>query len=160
LMAALHLPYPRKMDVAVPANLGCGVPAQKPAHDAPDLGWGPIVISAAGVPELEASWVAANGPRLALVDVREPAEFYGPLGHVPGAELVPLATLATSTPSLARERPLVTICRSGGRSGKAALQLSALGFRVASLRGGMVGWAEKELPIEYGRPPQRDDRQG
>jgi glyoxylase-like metal-dependent hydrolase (beta-lactamase superfamily II)/rhodanese-related sulfurtransferase len=162
LMAGLRLPYPRKMDVSVPANLGCGVAAEKATGGAPDSAWAPVAVSAGGVPELEASWVAEHGSHLTLVDVRDPAEFHGALGHVPGAQLMPLATLSTNASSLPRDRPLVTICRSGGRSGKAALQLNALGFeRVASLRGGMLGWAEKkELPIEYGRPPQHVDRQG
>jgi sulfur dioxygenase len=161
LMAALNLPYPRKMDVSVPANLACGVPAPAPPREAPDRAWAPITVSAAGVPEIEADWVAANLSRVALVDVREPDEFHGPLGHVAGAESTPLATLAAGVSALPRESPIVTICRSGGRSGKAALELSALGFaRVASLRGGMLGWAERKLPVEYGRPPQREDRQG
>jgi glyoxylase-like metal-dependent hydrolase (beta-lactamase superfamily II)/rhodanese-related sulfurtransferase len=161
LMAALNLPYPRKMDASVPANLACGLPAPIPPSEAPDRSWAPIAISAGGVPELDAAWVAANATRVTLVDVREPDEFHGSLGHVPGAELMPLATLAARSTSLPRELPIVTICRSGGRSGKAALELSALGFaRVASLRGGMLGWAERQLPVEYGRPPQRNDRQG
>jgi glyoxylase-like metal-dependent hydrolase (beta-lactamase superfamily II)/rhodanese-related sulfurtransferase len=161
LMAALNLPYPRKMDASVPVNLACGLPAQPPPGHAPDRSWAPIVTSAAGVPEVDAAWVAANGSDIWLVDVREPDEFHGPLGHVPSSELVPLATLAARAPSLPRERPIVTICRSGGRSGKAALELTSLHFaRVASLRGGMLAWADEKLPIEYGRPPQRADRQG
>ncbi len=160
LMAGLKLPYPRKMDVSVPANLSCGLPAPVTA-EVSDRAWAPITVSAGGVPEVEADWVAANAAAVSLVDVREPDEFHGPLGHAPGAELIPLATLAARSTSLSRERPIVTICRSGGRSGKAALELSALGFaRVASLRGGMSGWVEKRLPVEYGRPPQREDRQG
>lgn len=161
LMAGLNLPYPRKMDVSVPANLSCGVPAPVTSRHASDREWAPITVSAGGVPEVEADWVAANVARVSIVDVREPEEFHGSLGHVPGAELVPLVNLAARVTSLPSERPIVTICRSGGRSGKAALELSALGFaRVASLRGGMLGWAERKLPVEYGRPPQRDDRQG
>jgi glyoxylase-like metal-dependent hydrolase (beta-lactamase superfamily II)/rhodanese-related sulfurtransferase len=161
LMAALKLPYPRRMDVSVPANLACGLPAESAPQGVPDLAWGPVTVSKAGVPELEPGWVATNGSRLTLVDVREPDEFYGALGHVAGAESMPLATLATLAASLPRERPIVTICRSGGRSGKAALELISLGFAsVASLRGGMLGWTELQLPVEYGRPPQRDDRQG
>jgi rhodanese-related sulfurtransferase len=40
------------------------------------------------------------------------------------------------------------VCRSGGRSGKAALELRALGFeKVASMRGGMTRWNEAKLPM-------------
>jgi len=161
LMTALKLPHPRKMDVSVPANLVCGLPAEKVQPGWTDVDWAPVTASAASVPEVDPRWVAANGPRVTLLDVREPDEFHGPLGHIPGAELVPLAALATGAGSLPRERPIVTICRSGGRSGKAALELASLGFiRVASLRGGMREWTEQRLPVEYGRPPQRQDRQG
>jgi glyoxylase-like metal-dependent hydrolase (beta-lactamase superfamily II)/rhodanese-related sulfurtransferase len=161
LMAGLKLPAPRKIEVAVPANLACGLPAESAGHQAPDLAWAPLAVSAAGVPELDAGWVAANGARVVLIDVREPDEYHGPLGHVPGATLMPLGTLAASASSIPRDRPIVAVCRSGGRSGKAALQLAALGFpRVASLRGGMLAWSESKLPVEYGRPPRVEDRQG
>lgn len=160
-MAALKLPYPRKMDVSVPANLACGLPAEAAARVAPDPAWAPVTLSAAGVPELSADWLAPQLERVSIIDVREPDEFHGPLGHIPGSQLIPLATLAERAQMLPRELPIVTVCRSGGRSGKAALQLSSLGFaRVASLRGGVLDWSERKLPIEYGRAPERADRQG
>jgi len=81
--------------------------------------------------------------------VRESDEFVGPLGHPRGAELVPLATLEEAAKAWDRELPVVIVCRSGGRSGKAALLLEAKGFkRVASLRGGMTAWNEAGLPVE------------
>ena len=161
IMAELKLPYPRKMDVSVPANLACGLPAEPSAATAADLAWAPIALSAAGVPELGADWLASSGARLTVLDVREPNEFLGPMGHIPGSELVPLSTLASRAQTLPRELPIVAVCRSGGRSGKAALQLSALGFaRVASLRGGMSDWTERKLPIEYGRPAGQVGVQG
>jgi rhodanese-related sulfurtransferase len=52
---------------------------------------------------------------------------------------------------LSKDRPIVLICRSGGRSGKAAMQLAAAGFRrVASLQGGMLKWNAEQLPVERG----------
>jgi rhodanese-related sulfurtransferase len=86
-----------------------------------------------------------------LLDVREPDEYRGELGHVAAAALVPLATLPAAARGLPRDRPIVAICRSGGRSGRAAIELAALGFsRVASLRGGMTAWNARGLPIERG----------
>jgi rhodanese-related sulfurtransferase len=80
--------------------------------------------------------------------VREPAEYVGPLGHIPGAELVPLGTIEREAASWDRAQPLVLVCRSGGRSGKAALQLKAMGFdRLASMRGGMTRWNELGIPV-------------
>jgi glyoxylase-like metal-dependent hydrolase (beta-lactamase superfamily II)/rhodanese-related sulfurtransferase len=162
LMASLQLPRPRKMDVAVPANLVCGLPAEAtpPAHTS-EIGWGEVTLSAAGVPEVGADWLAANAAQVLLLDVREAGEFCGSLGHVPGSELIPLDALDVRARTLPRDRAVVTICRSGGRSGKAALLLSSLGFaRVASLRGGMLAWIDRKLPVEYGPAPVRADRQG
>lgn len=94
--------------------------------------------------------VVANGglDGVRRVDVREPDEFTGELGHVDGAELVPLATVATAAAAWDREAPLLVICRSGGRSGRAASTLRAMGFRhVYNLRGGMLGWNDLMLPV-------------
>jgi rhodanese-related sulfurtransferase len=94
--------------------------------------------------------------------VREPDEFRGELGHIVGAELAPLQTLTAAAASLPRERPIVTVCRSGGRSGKAALSLLGLGFaRVASLSGGMTAWSARGYAVECGPSPNyRLGRQG
>ena len=47
-----------------------------------------------------------------------------------------------------RDQPVVLVCRSGGRSGKAALQMASMGFcRVASMRGGMLRWSDARLPV-------------
>ncbi|HWV38587.1 MAG TPA: rhodanese-like domain-containing protein [Vulgatibacter sp.] len=86
-----------------------------------------------------------------LVDVRERDEFEGELGRVPDSELVPLDTLPRAAAGWDRKRPVVLICRSGGRSGKGAIQLLEMGFEgVASMRGGMTAWNEAGLPTERG----------
>lgn len=151
IMDNLGLPYPRKMDVAVPANLACGLP-EKVERELPlDATWAPIVQSASGVPEVNAEWLKAGAADVQLLDVREPDEYRGELGHIPGSELVPLRALESRIPTLSRERPVVTVCRSGGRSAKAAAFLQSQGFaRVASLRGGLVEWRQLGLPVEYG----------
>jgi sulfur dioxygenase len=156
IMNELKLPYPKKIDAALPANAQCGVVRE--GHEAPmiaapvDTSWAEIALSSVGVPEISAEWLHGQRPADALLlDVREPDEYRGELGHVSGATLVPLATLGTAARSLPRDRPIVAICRSGGRSGRAALDLAAAGFaRVASLRGGMVAWNAGGLPIERG----------
>lgn len=163
IMAALELPHPRKMAVAVPSNLHCGVPSAEPNPPARlDSHWAPIAISAAGVPEVKADWVGPHASQVVVLDVREPDEFRGPLGHIAQAELAPLQTLSARVAALPREQAVVTVCRSGGRSGQAALKLLDMGFpRVASLAGGMTAWQAQGLPVEYG--PGRghwSDRQG
>jgi rhodanese-related sulfurtransferase len=75
-----------------------------------------------------------------LIDVRQPEEFDGELGHLSGAELVPLATLQTAAQSWDRSKPYLLICRSGGRSSSACGVLHKMGFSdITNLRGGMSG---------------------
>ncbi len=83
-----------------------------------------------------------------VVDVREPDEFVGELGHILGADLVPLATVEGATKGWDREAAVVVVCRSGKRSTEAARKLAALGFeRVLNLRGGMMAWNAAALPV-------------
>ena len=87
------------------------------------------------------------------IDVRADHEFRGPLGHVDGARLVPLPELAARAAELPRDRPLLLICRSGVRSGKACAQLQELGIAaVTNLAGGMIAWNIARLPVELERP--------
>ena len=91
----------------------------------------------------------ALAPRPRIIDVREPDEFTGQLGHVPGAELVPLATVFTAAQPWDRDQPIVVACRSGARSARAASSLIALGFKnLMNLDGGMGAYVEAGFPVE------------
>jgi rhodanese-related sulfurtransferase len=84
-----------------------------------------------------------------IVDVREQHEYSGELGHIAGAELVPLATLPVRARGWDPEEEIVLVCRSGGRSGAAARQLVQMGFtRVMNLRGGMLAYSGAKLPVD------------
>jgi sulfur dioxygenase len=153
IMTHLELAYPKRMDVAVPANLRSGLPPEAVDDVVPSLDntWGPVAVSVGGVPELTCADAWSRLREVTVVDVREPDEFRGDLGHVPGSLLVPLASLASNTEGLPTDKPLLVVCRSGGRSGKAALELARRGFRrVASLAGGMRAWNKADLPTETG----------
>jgi glyoxylase-like metal-dependent hydrolase (beta-lactamase superfamily II)/rhodanese-related sulfurtransferase len=149
LMARLDLPYPRRMDEAVPANLASGVTdpeALAPGEEEAD--WAPVRRTESGVPVVTCEWLAAHRGEVQLVDVREHVEFCGPLGHVEGAALVPLAALGDAAGGLDPGAPVVTVCAFGTRSATAATLLRARGFaKVASLHGGMVRWNEAGLPV-------------
>lgn len=83
----------------------------------------------------------AHGDDFELIDVRESYELE--LARIPGARHVPLATIETVFDTLDKNRDIVVMCRSGARSGKAALQLQAAGFsRVANLTGGILRWSD------------------
>lgn len=138
LMAALDLPNPKMMDVAVPANLACG---------SRDIAQAP---SAAPAGMKRTSARAADPSRYRVIDVRTPEEFTGELGHIEGAELHPVDGIASSAADWDRKRPMLMVCRSGGRSARAAQTLLSMGFAdVTNLEGGMIRWNE------VGRPTTR-----
>jgi glyoxylase-like metal-dependent hydrolase (beta-lactamase superfamily II)/rhodanese-related sulfurtransferase len=155
-MHNLGLPHPGRIDEALPANLQCGEPEHGAVPEA--ASWAPVVRTFAGVPEIHPTWAVENLAGLVVLDVREPEEFDGELGHIEGAELVPLGTLRESLESRAKHVPIVTVCRSGARSAQAALILEKAGFdKVANLAGGMIGWRAAGLPVDSGtssRPPR------
>jgi len=146
-MQNLGLPHPKQIDVAVPANRRCGYSdAAAAAQAAP--GWAPLAFTYAGFWEVAAPWVEEHLGAVQVVDVREPEEFTGPLGHIAGARLLPLGQLGAGLGALDRERPVVTVCRAGGRSAQAAQLLQKAGFaRVANLAGGMLRWHAQGLPV-------------
>lgn len=101
-----------------------------------------------GYRDLAPTKLATSPEPARLVDVREPDEYVGELGHIAGAQLVPLATLAASARVWAREEDIVLICRSGRRSARAATDLVSMGFtRVMNLDGGMLAWQAGDLPV-------------
>lgn len=78
-----------------------------------------------------------------VLDVRYPNEWAA--GHIEGALHIPGDDLAERLDELDRGRPVVTVCRSGGRSERAARFLREEGFDADNLDGGMQAWAEAGL---------------
>jgi len=147
-MTNLGLPHPKQMDVAVPANLKCGKPEKTTTLD-PD--WAPLTYTFGGIWEVQPHWLEEHLRDVQVVDVREPDEFNGPLGHVPGARLVPLGSLMKRVEELQKEQPVVTVCRSGARSAQATVLLGKAGFdKVANLSGGMLRWRAQRFSVEGG----------
>ena len=145
-MENLGLPHPSQIDVALPANLRCGRP--DPEVEAGLSPWPSAQRSFAGVLEINPRRLAEELRDVLLLDVREPAEFVGELGHLAGARLLPLGRLRAEIDSVPRDRPVVVVCRSGARSAQAALILEKAGFeRAASLEGGMIRWRSLGLPV-------------
>ena len=150
-MKNLGLAHPKQIDIAVPANLKCG--RREGANDIADVpGWAPLNLTFAGIWEIQPHWVEEHLRDVTIVDVREPDEFDGPLGHIKGAVLVPLGTLAAEAAKIPKSRPVVTVCRAGGRSAQATVILAKAGHdRAANLAGGMLRWRAQRLPVEGGR---------
>lgn len=102
-----------------------------------------------GYRDVDPAQVDAARGKTRIVDVREPAEFTGELGHIAEAELVPLATVEDAAKAWDREQEIVLVCRSGNRSGRAAAALAAMGFkRPMNMVGGMLAWNDAKLAVE------------
>jgi sulfur dioxygenase len=149
-MANLNLPHPRQLAVALPANLRCGEPADGTAGtEAQD--WAALSFSFAGIWEIMPQTFEELATPVQLIDVREPGEFDGSLGHIKGATLIPLGELQSRILELDPQRPVVSICRSGARSTQAVALLQKAGFRqLANLAGGMLRWRAEGHPVEGG----------
>jgi len=151
IMDNLNLAYPRHIDRALPANrnLGREVGDAQAVRET-DL-WETLSRSPSGVRHVSPEWVAQHLGEFRLVDVRQPEEWNDALGHVEQAELFPLGTLGQVAGDWDREQPMVLICRSSGRSDRAARVLEQSGFkRVASMVGGMLAWRESNLAAACG----------
>ena len=152
----------REAYIETMANLGLGLPdrihdvlqVNQSGFEAEEVAF-PRFDEVAVVPELEPAGLARslrNGAGPLLLDVREPEEFVGELGHIEGAILVPLDGLEHRLPKLAGyvDREVVVVCRAGARSATAVAMLKRAGFGgVRNLRGGMLAWARASLPVQH-----------
>jgi glyoxylase-like metal-dependent hydrolase (beta-lactamase superfamily II)/rhodanese-related sulfurtransferase len=148
LMGALGLPFPDKIQQSLQVNQ---------SGFEPDEVAFPLVADVAKLESIDArrlaEWLASPSPasRPLVLDVREPEEFTGELGHIEGAMLVPLDALEHRLPKLHgyADRDVVMVCRAGARSATAGAILSRAGFRRAvNLEGGMLAWAAAGLPVQ------------
>ena len=80
-----------------------------------------------------------------LLDVREDDEWTA--GHIEGAQHIRLAELGDRLGELPKERTIVAVCRSGGRSEAAVRGLRRLGFLAENLEGGVNAWDRAKLPL-------------
>ena len=90
-----------------------------------------------------------NREKAVVVDVCETSEFAA--GHVNGAKNIPLGELEAKLASAVKNKtlPLILVCQSGARSGRALAIAKKLGYEQAqSLGGGLAAWRAANLPIE------------
>ncbi|MFM7850255.1 MAG: rhodanese-like domain-containing protein [Rubrivivax sp.] len=89
-----------------------------------------------------------NREKAVLIDVSEPREYAA--GHAAQARSVPIGQLDTSKDLPSNKAlPLVVLCPTGARAGRAAASLRKLGYAQArALAGGTAAWRDAGLPIE------------
>lgn len=92
------------------------------------------------LPEVDAgeAWVRIADDGALVLDVREPDEWDA--GRIEGALHMPLGELGARHGELARERPIVVVCRSGSRSAVATEALIGIGLDAYNLEGGLKAW--------------------
>lgn len=89
-----------------------------------------------------------NREKGVLIDVGEPAEYAA--SHAVGARNVPFGRLegAKEIPSN-KSLPLVLLCPTGSRAGRAAALLRKAGHEKAvAVAGGTAAWREANLPVD------------
>lgn len=145
-MDNLALPHPKKIDVAVPANLRCGRPESGSVPETAT--WAPIVTTYAGIPEVDAHWVQDHVATVTVLDVREKDELTGPDKRIASATHIPLGELRNRVAEISSEKPVIAVCRSGRRSAQATVILRENGRKdSANLAGGMLRWNALGLPV-------------
>lgn len=91
--------------------------------------------------QLTAKEVENTLDSLNVIDVREADEVAS--GKIPGAVNIPLGLLEFRMHELDKSKEYTMVCRSGGRSGRAAQFLEGQGFKVINMTGGMLDWDGK-----------------
>ncbi len=148
-MENLHLPHPKQLAVALPANLRSGRTQDGQVPKLAD--WGPVRQTYAGLIEIEPEWVSEHLGEVLILDVRQPEEVDERLGRIPGARILPLSELKGRLAEIPQDKPVITVCHAGMRSGQATVILRQGGFqRVANMRGGMLMWQQQGLAVERG----------
>lgn len=102
-------------------------------------------MSTPDLPEIDVTEAARRlqAGQALMLDVREDDEWAA--GRAPEATHMALSALQPG--SVPTDRPVIAMCRSGNRSGKAALELAAAGVNVTNIAGGMKAWEAAGLPV-------------
>jgi rhodanese-related sulfurtransferase len=90
-----------------------------------------------------------NREKAVVVDVCQPDEFAQ--GHIVGSRNIPLADLEAKLATTVKNKslPLILVCQTGMRSGRAVAVAKKLGYEQAqSLAGGLQAWKTATLPVE------------
>lgn len=137
IMKNLKLDLPRKIKESLPANMACGTPEK---NEQPSK-----------FKTLTPQELSARLEQVLIVDVREPEEYVGELGHIRYSHQITLGDqLKQFLEGYNRSEEVVFVCRSGRRSQDAAKLAIDLGFKkISHLGGGMQAWTESKLPVEH-----------
>lgn len=110
--------------------------------------WPTLTGKTTGVAAAEAVRLM-NREKAVVIDVSEAEEFAK--AHVAGSKNIPFGQIAADAKGLPSNKalPLVVVCPTGARAGRAAQMLKKLGYdNSVVLQGGLAAWREANLPLE------------
>jgi hypothetical protein len=110
-----------------------------------------------GVPFVSADFVAKQGRKVRVIDVRAAEELTGVLGYVPGSDWVPLDRISTLLDRIPYDAPVIIVSGGEERSHDAVAKMTKMGMRyVAFMAGGVMAW--RDLGYSTTRDPSILDR--
>lgn len=86
----------------------------------------------------EVEYLLKDKSAIHIIDVRETEEVNA--GKIPTAMHIPLGLVEFKMQDLDKSKEYIIVCRSGGRSSKAATLLEDHGYKVVNMTGGMLEW--------------------
>ncbi len=144
-MENMQLPHPKKIAVALPANIKSGRPEEVPQSPT----WAPVVTTYSGNLEVSPQWVAAHRDEVHILDVRTKHETDEEKTRITNAQMIPIEELRNHLDEIPKDKPVLTICRSGRRSALAFEILRENGWtEVANISGGFLHWYAEGLPVD------------
>jgi rhodanese-related sulfurtransferase len=113
------------------------------------LFWPMIKGASGGSLTAEAAVQLINREKAMVIDVCEAHEFAA--GHVGGSKNIPLSQLEEKLAGTIKNKalPVILVCQSGARAGRAVAIAKKLGFEQAqALGGGLNAWKTANLPLQ------------
>lgn len=105
-------------------------------------------LTGLAIVDLDPEVVSTRISEFEIIDVRKESEFNDELSHIEGARLVTLGKdLDDFMETADKAKTYLFVCRSGGRSSRAARQAQSFGIQnIFNLSGGMLEWNKHKLP--------------
>ena len=108
----------------------------------------PMINRRAGGPLLDTLGATRliNDSNAVVIDVRSNSEFAD--GHLPSAKNIPLEDLEKRADEIPAGKPVLLVCATGARSGRASgILRKASRTEVFNLDGGLGAWRQAGLPV-------------
>lgn len=149
-----HVPFRRMLAIAAVTMFALAACGGDSAADAPvaeafdETDAGDVEAGVFGLVSPQQALQLSTRDDVTVIDVRTPEEFAE--GHIQGATMIDFYadTFADEIGALDQDGTYLLYCRSGNRSGQAAVLMQQLGFdEVYDMEGGVVAYGGQGLPL-------------